>query len=193
MGIWIRKQAETVQGAHTPVHWRVRRKPCLQSMDMGCQILKALLNCVKPWKGTKQGKVRCPDMGRHINPARAGFQHYFQQIPTRNPQNGTAVWMNITNQLQPSCQRLRCIHLRQNKKAVHLSHPLPLFINGADFSGHHETGTLIWHAAFLDPVFLFQNIQTVLSRFQLFCQFYPPCRMGEVSCPDNINSLLSRP
>ena len=67
MSIRIRHELEPVQGGNSPVHRRIRRKPCLHGMDMRGQILKALFRRIKPGKRAEHGKMRRPDMRRHIH------------------------------------------------------------------------------------------------------------------------------
>ncbi len=130
-------------------------------------------------------------MGRHINSPRTGFQHDFQQVPAGKSQNGPAVRVDISNQFQPPCQRVRRFQIRQEEKAVHLSHPVSFFIDGADFPGDNEAG--LTRGRSLQPVFLFEDIQTLFRRFQLFCQFCTPCRMGKIPGPYNIDSFFPGP
>ena len=85
MGVGIGDQLKGVQRRDPPVHRRVRRKPRLQSMDMGSQISEAVLNPVKTGKSAEQGEVGRPDMRGHINRLRAGLQHNFQQVPAVQP------------------------------------------------------------------------------------------------------------
>ena len=192
MGIGIGYQAETVQRPHAPVHGRIGRKPCLQGMNMGCQIFKALFHGIKSRKSAKHGKMGRPDMGRHINSIRAGLQHDFQQIPAGNPQNGPPIGMNVPYQLQPPCHCPGRLQPRQNQQAVHLSHPVSLFVDGTDLPRDHKPG-IRGRRCSLQPVFLFQYIQSILCRFQLFRQFIPPGRMGKIPGSHNVDSFFSGP
>ena len=158
MGIRIRNQMKTIQCAHPPVHGRVGRKPRLQGMNMRRQILKAFFDGVKARKSSEEGEMGRPDMGRHINSLWAGFQHNLKQITAGNPKDRPSVGMNVADQIKPPCQGLRFLQSGQEQKAVYLSHPLSLFVDGADFPGHYKTWLTLRHTLRFQPVLLFQHI-----------------------------------
>lgn len=87
MGVRIGNQLVRIQSRYPPVHRRIRRKSGLKSMYIGCHILKAFLYRIKPGKCAEHGKMRCPDMSRHIYALRYRFKHNFQQIPAIQTQN----------------------------------------------------------------------------------------------------------
>ena len=80
MGIGIGDKPKAIQGGDTPVHGRIGGQACFQRMDLGAEISEAFLHRVKAGERAEQGKMRRPDMGRHINGPGTQLQYYFQQI-----------------------------------------------------------------------------------------------------------------
>ena len=132
-------------------------------------------------------------MRRHIHRLRAGIQHDFQQIPAVQSQNRPSVRMNIADQFQPPGKLFRFLQPGKQKKAVHLSYPIHLLINGTDLPCHHKPGLSLRHALLTDAVCILQDVQPFFCGFQLLQKFLPPRRMGEVSRPYEINPLFARP
>lgn len=64
VGVGVGDEEKRVQGGDPPVHRRIGRKPCFQSVDVWRQILKAFLYGVKAGEGPEKGKMRRPNMGQ---------------------------------------------------------------------------------------------------------------------------------
>ena len=102
--------------------------------------------------------------------------------------------MDIPDQLQPAGKPVRILQTGQKQKAVNLPHLILFLIYGTDFPGHHKTRpAIIRSRCVMDPVLILQRVQTILRRLQLFLQLLPPCRMGEIAGPHNIDSLFPGP
>ena len=159
MGVRIGNQLVRIQSRYPPVHRRIRRKSGLKSMYIGCHILKAFLYRIKSGKSAEHGKMRCPDMSRHIYALRYRFKHDFQQIPAVQSQNRPSVGMDISDKLQTARQPVRLLQAGQQKQAVNLPHFFVLFINRTDLSGEYKPGLpVIRRTCIHYPVFILQHI-----------------------------------
>jgi len=65
VGVGAGDQGESIQTAHAPVHWRVRRQPGLGGEDVTSEVTEALLDRVESRLGAEHRKPRCPDMCRY--------------------------------------------------------------------------------------------------------------------------------
>ena len=133
-------------------------------------------------------------MSRHIDCLRAQFQNDLQQVMTVKPQDRSSVRMDIPDLLQLGRNPLRILKTGQEDQAVHFTDFPILLINGADLAcydkprDHFPRDHLV-----LDPVLIFQHIESVLCRLQLLRQFLPPCRMSEIAGAHDMYPFLSRP
>ena len=193
MGVRIGNELQAVQGGQHPIHGRIRGKPRLHRMDVRGQFLKAFLQGIKAGKGSEQGKMRGPDMGRHEHGLRTGLQGQFQQIMAGQAQNGPPVGVDVADGLQPPGQLLRLLQPRQQDQAVDLPGLSVLLVNGADLPGDHKSGLLLSrNLPAGDPVLFFQPVQPLLRRLQLFFQFLPPGGMGKISRSQVTDALPCR-
>ena len=141
MRVGIGKQRISVQRRETPDHGRVSGQSCFQRVYLRRQIPEAFLDGVEAGIFPKQGKMRCPDMGRDKDSRRTDLQRDFQQVAAVQPQNRPSVRMQVAHLLQTAGQRLRFLQARKENDVVHLAHLIVLFIYAADFPCHHKAGT----------------------------------------------------
>ena len=133
-------------------------------------------------------------MSRHIDGGRTQFQDDLQKVMTVQTQDGASVRMDIPDLLQFCRDLRRILQTREQDQAVDLSHFPVFLVDRADLSRDDKTRDhLPRHLAVSDPVLFLQDIESILCRFQFLRQFLPPCRMGKVSCPDNMDPLSPRP
>ena len=133
-------------------------------------------------------------MSRHIDGGRTQFQDDLQKVMAVQTQDGAPVRMDISDLLQFCRDLLRILQAREQDQAVNFAHFPVFLVDRADLSRDDKTGGhLPRDLTVSDPVLLLQDIESVLCRFQLLRQFLPPCRMGKVSCPDDMDPLSPRP
>ena len=109
-------------------------------------------------------------MSRHIDGLRAQFQNDFQQIMAADAKDRPSVRMDVADFFQLSGYDLRFLNIRKQDQAVYFPHPSALLVNGADLPGNHKArNPVIRHRVLMDPIFLFQDIETVfiLPKFLL--------------------------
>ena len=136
---------------------------------MSCKVSKTFLHRIKTGEGAKHGKVRRPNMSRHIDRLRANFQNHLQQIVAAHTKNRSAVGMDIPDFFQFPGDHLRLFEIGKQNQTVYLPHFPVLLINRADLPGNHKPRDLIVRRRiFMNPVFLFQNIESVFIPLQLF-------------------------
>ena len=97
-------------------------------MDVPGQVFEAFFYGIKAGIGAEKRKVRCPDMSRNKDRLRAGVQCDLQQITGVEPQDGTAVGMQVADTLQRGSQPIGGIYRRQQYHVMHLAHAVVLFI-----------------------------------------------------------------
>ena len=194
VGVGAGYQLKIIQHGQPPVHGRIRGKPRLHRVDIQGQIPKTFFHRIKSGKGSQKGKMRRPDMGGNQHALRTGVQKDFQQIPAVQPQNRPSVRMDIPDGFQPGRQPVRLLKPRQQNHIVNLPHFAVFLVNGTDFSGDNKKG-LFAPAGLpvLQPIFLFQPVQTVPGLFQLFLQFPTPVRMGKIPRSHHPDSFSLRP
>ena len=129
MSIRIGDQLIPVESGYPPVHRRIRGQSRLHGMDIGRQILKTFLYCIKAGKRAEERKMRRPDMCGDIHCGRAQLQYNFQQITTVQSQNRAPVRMNVSDLFQLHRYPFRIFQARKQNKAVHLSHLIIFLIN----------------------------------------------------------------
>ena len=158
------------------------------------QLFIAFLYGVKAGKRPKQGKVRRPYMGRYVDCFRAGIQCNGQKVMTVKSEDGTPVRMDVADGFQASGKYLGILQAGKKNQAVYLPYLVIFLVDRADFPADYKPwlrascGTRV-----ADHPLFFQDIESGLGRFQLFGQFGPPGRMGEIACPNYVNPLFPGP
>ena len=99
MGVGVGNKVEPVQSRDPPVHGRVGGKAGFQGVNVRGQVLKTFLDGVKAGKGAEQREMRRPDMSGDEHRFGAGVQGDFQQIPAVQTQNGTAVGVDVADEM----------------------------------------------------------------------------------------------
>ncbi len=202
MGIGIGDQGVAVQAADEAVHGRVRGKTGFQGENMFRKVGKAVFQPVKAGFGAEQGKPGRPDMGGDQHCLGHGFQHDFQQVARVQPQNGPSVGIEIADLGQAFGKAVRAFHIRHKNQVVHLAHFAVSLVNGADFRLKAEQRPRpVRMGAGLRSTqnfqlfrLAFQTIEAAgLVKNQLFPQFRPPLRMGEIAGSQHIYALAARP
>ena len=79
-------------------------------------------------------------MGRNIDCFRTEFQKDFQQVMAVQSQYGPPIGMDIADRLKLPGDDLSFLKPGNKNQAVHFSHLVIFFINGADLAGYDEMG-----------------------------------------------------
>ena len=161
-------------------------------MDVGRQVAEAGLQGVEAGEGAEHGEVGRPDMGGDELRVGADLQRQLQQVPAVQPQNGTAVGVDVADGLQPGGQLVRRLQGREQNDVVDLPGLSVLFVDGADLAGDDEPGRFAGSGV-RQAQGLPEGIDALSGGDQLLPQLRPPGGMGEVPGAQQLDALPPGP